>query len=419
MSSTPQTTNKNNSTTQSSKHLNNSHHNKFKYKRKWYYKDEWSIKCKNDKLFNNFILGNNIVPSIHINKSKSSFVVDSLDTNNNNNNTILVPEPSLPLLLLNYFIIYGYEEAAIRMCKELNLIQNNNDIKLFNDLFMIKERNKIKILILSGKITDAINLIDNSFGLNILYENNNNTSHDNDDLYFQLVLLNLIEMIRNNSFSNDISKLVQYARIHLSTKASQSKRHMTDLQSVISLLMLTAAARNNNNESIPLNINNLPNSLKMLYSIKLRNKLAHSINMKFLQVINVRVSNQKKFPNLVLSDNLPPSVNNHPQQKLNNTNGDDTPIEMDSNVSELSVTDHNRYWQETKKYLHLQFNLTTGTSNTSSGPYNNVDTMVWRDFPFEAKLVQLMKLWIYSENRLHRKGFGVPRVEDNLKSSSQ
>lgn len=453
MSSNSHTTDKNNNAAPS-KPLNISHQNKFKYKRKWYYRDEWAMKCKNDKLFNNYILGTT-VPLTNLNKSKS--VNDLCHKDNKNKetttttttNSIIIPEPSIPLLLLNYFIIYGYEEAAIRMCKELNLINNNNDIKQFNELFMIKERNKIKILIISGKITDAINLIDELFGLNILYddtinnnnmvdENNNNNYNysnsnsssssaaggggDNDDLYFQLILLNLIEMIRNNSYSNDIPKLVQYARTHLSTKASQSKKHMTDLQSVISLLMLTAASNNNNKEYVPLNINKLPSNLKMLYSIKLRNRLAHSINMKFLQIINIKVSNQNKFPNLILSGNLSLNstdpinkiahfqLHNHHDRhddQLSNTTVE-SPVKMDLNPDQLPVTDHNRYWQETKKYLNLQNNTRASNSDNNIG---------WENFPFEAKLVQLMKLWIYSENRLHRKGFGIPRVEDNLKSS--
>lgn len=447
MSSNSQTTDKN-SNAASSKPSNISHQKKFKYKRKWYYRDEWSMKCKNDKLLNNYILGTNI-PLINLNKSKSAIDLYNKDGKDKDITkdkvcNIIIPELSIPLLLLNYFVIYGYEEAAIRMCKELGLIKNNNDIKQFNELFMIKERNKIKILIISGKITEAINLIDQLFGLNILYDdiindnlidennNNDNNNNDDDDLYFQLILLNLIEMIRNNLYPNDIPKLVEYARTHLSTKASQSKKYMTDLQSVISLLMLTAASNNNNNnkENVSLNINKLPANLKMLYSIKLRNRLAHSINMKFLQIINVKVSNQNKFPNLILSGNLclnsidstnkithfqrhKQHFHSHHDDDLRNTTIE-IPVKADFNPTELPVTDHNRYWQETKKYLNLQNNIDEDTSGSNNGSDNNV---IRGNSPFEAKLVQLMKLWIYAENRLHRKGFGIPRVEDNLKSS--
>ncbi|KAG0659854.1 hypothetical protein C6P44_003458 [Monosporozyma unispora] len=379
---------------------NNNNRNKYKYKKKWFYKDEWIQKCEFDKYLNNPKLKNNYSEG----GGSNNKYLHSTDKS--------IHERSLPILLLNYFIIYGYEEASIRMAKELNIIQNNLDITHFNQLFMIKERNQIKNLILSGKITQAITHIDELFGLTILQD------HEDEDLYFKLTLLNLIEMIRNKSYGDDISKLIQYTRTHLAAKASQSRQYMSNLQSVISLLMLTAAS------TTPLDIKSLPTNLQNLYSIKLRNKLAHSINMKFLQVINIKVSNQTKFPNLILSGHdsiLSPNNNNnnnslkhilkHGKEQME---GEDNFIndKSPSVVSESynpTITDRNKYWQETKKYLNLNGN--ESINNTTND--DNLDNS-----PFEAKLVQLMKLWIYSENELHSKGYGIPRVEDNLTSSN-
>ncbi|CAL9735389.1 glucose-induced degradation protein 8 [Monosporozyma servazzii] len=345
-----------------------------KYKHKSFYKDEWLQRCKIDK----------------------SLINTCLDNNNNNH------EKALPILLLNYFVVYGYEEAAIKMAMELNIVSNNQQIVFFNNLYMIKQRNKIKNFILTGQINNAISLIDQLFGLNTLKNNH---------LYFNLILLNLIEMIRNNNNSYNISTVIQYTRKYLAPKASQSKQYMQDLQSVISLLMLTTASSSSSSNK-PLDIKSLPRNLQNLYSIKLRNKLAHSINMKLLQIINANVSNQHTFPNLILSQNdsiLSSSPNNN--TSLNNllknykqADNTTTPTNNHSNdQNENIITDHNKYWQETKKYLNLNSNNNNNNSQVAEG-----------NCPFEAKLVQIMKLWIYSENELHSKGYGIPRVEDNL-----
>lgn len=177
--------NNNNNNNPSSKYHKN------RYKRKWYRKEEWINKCNNDRSFNNYILGNIITD----NNNNYNVEYDPIDPTNDGDERITIPEPSIPLLLLNYFIIYGYEEAAIRMGKELNIIRNNSDIVQFNKLFMIKERNLIKSSILSGKINNAMTLIDNLFGLSILHNNNDDNPHTNDDeegddLYFKLSLLN-------------------------------------------------------------------------------------------------------------------------------------------------------------------------------------------------------------------------------------
>lgn len=350
-----------------------------KYKQKWFYKDEWAQNCKNDKSL------------------ITTYAMDNKQNNKQSNSH----ERALPTLLLNYFIVYGYEEAAIKMAKELHIIKSNKHSTQFNDLYMIKQRNNIKNMILRGNINSAISLIDDLFGLRVLQSN---------DLYFKLLLLNLIEMIRNNSY--DIVQVIQYTRTHLAPRASQSKSYMQDLQSVISLLMLTAAS---SSSSQKLDISKLPTNLQNLYSIKLRNKLAHSINMKLLQIINVSVSNQSVFPNLILSntDSFLYTSNNNIINNINNRNTPLTHIlknckntesQNNNNVSEcseLTITDQNKYWQETKKYLKLNTKVESSSS------------MEEETSPFEAKLVQLMKLWIYSENELHSKGYGIPRVEDN------
>lgn len=406
--------------------MTNTPAHKMKYKRRWFTKEEWEQLCNNERQF------------VYNHSHSFSPLTKQHQQQQNNNNKY--GEPSIPLLLLNYFIVYGYEEAAIRLAKELNIISNNNDILSFNKLFMINERKQIKILIQSGKIMDSITLIDNLFGLESLNSNNNNNNQSNqmnslnkqndnsytppeEDLLFKLMLLNLIEMIRsNNNTTNttndndDITKLIEYTRTHLAMKASHSIKYMNDLQSVISLLMLHSVAKKNNKS---LKLNQLPLNLQKLYSIKLRNNLAHLINMKLLQLININVSNQSRFPNLILSNNsnilgggnsldndyhnnsLKYILKNNPdQQKTKSRNESIEPKTYPS----TSITDHNKYWQETKKYLNKGKNNITTTESTK-----HTDNSI-----FEANLVQLMKLWIYSENQLHRKDFGIPRVEDNL-----
>lgn len=380
------------------------------YSKKTFTKDEWKLKLIKDK--------------------QSIPIITSIN------------ELSIPKLLLNYFIINAYEDSSCRMAKELGLIKNNKDLIEFNDLFKINERSKIIHSIKLGKISNAMDLINNHFGFDILQNNNNYTTesnldtknvkndkteqseneiNSNDDLHFKLLLLNLTEMIRNNknnknnNSNNDkiddkefIINLINYSKEKLAPKALNNKKHMKQLELIMTLLLLPQ----------DLSIK-LPENLNKLYSLSLRTKIANLINKKLLQSIYPQITNQSKFTNLIQStENI--NIMNYKLSNFNsiiktNLRSEDfqkdentrTDIDKSQVLSSSSTFDYaipktssTSYWNETKE------NILTNNDT----PQEKIDIS---DFQFESKLSQIIKLWVWSENQLHSNNIGVPRIQNN------
>ncbi|CCD26462.1 glucose-induced degradation complex subunit GID8 NDAI_0H02880 [Naumovozyma dairenensis CBS 421] len=300
------------------------------YKYKTFSKEEWNQLVSEQSSLNDFNISNSnkfYHLSSHPITSSSSI---SLLPNTSNSNTLVPPststsnsstnntgtysknrEISMSKLLLNYFISLAYEESSIRMAKELGFVKNNKDAIEFNQLYKITERHRIMKLIKLGQILKAINLITSVFGISILENSTEQQQegNDGDDLHFNLLLLNLIEMIRSNHQSkksaaaadddddanNDfILKLIQYSKENLAIKASTNKYHMEQLELVITLLLFP-----NDDESNEIFSKKLPRPLKNLYSLSLRSKIANLLNKKLLNCIHSNVSNQNKFPDLL------------------------------------------------------------------------------------------------------------------------
>ena len=114
------------------------------------------------------------------------------------------------------------------------------------------------------------------------------------DLHFKLLLLNLIEMIRNkNRTTNDaefIVNLVNYTKEKLAPRALNNTTHMKQLELIMTLLLIPPG----------MDIE-LPNNLKKLYSVSLRTKIATLVNQRLLKSIYPAVTAQTKFPNLLQS----------------------------------------------------------------------------------------------------------------------
>lgn len=263
-------------------------------------------------------------------------------------------EVAIPRLLLNFFIINGHEDAACRMAKELGYVRTNKDLLEFNGLFKIAQRAKVMHLLKLGQISAAMEVVNAEFGTGILQDtelgpattSSDNVVHTNSseagmgssgscnsdnhhatserkvsghsltgheaksmsqtgqdgasgtgggsDLHFKLLLLNLIEMIRNkNRTTNDtefILNLVNYTKEKLAPRALNNTTHMKQLELIMTLLL------------IPQGLDvELPSNLKKLYSVSLRTKIATLINQKLLKSIYPAVTAQTKFPSLLQS----------------------------------------------------------------------------------------------------------------------
>ncbi|AJS63309.1 BPK_HP2_G0039830.mRNA.1.CDS.1 [Saccharomyces cerevisiae] len=370
-------------------------------------------------------------------------------------------EPTLPRLLLNYFVSMAYEDSSIRMAKELGFIRNNKDIAVFNDLYKIKERFHIKHLIKLGRINEAMEEINSIFGLEVLEETFNATGSytgrtdrqqqqqqqqfDIDgDLHFKLLLLNLIEMIRSHHQQENITKdsndfilnLIQYSQNKLAIKASSSVKKMQELELAMTLLLFPLS------DSADSDSIKLPKSLQNLYSISLRSKIADLVNEKLLKFIHPRIqfeisNNNSKFPDLLNSDKkiITQNFTVYNNNLVNGSNGtkithisSDQPInekmssnevtaaansvwlnQRDGNVGtgSAATTFHNL---ENKNYWNQTSELLSSSNGKEKGlEFNNYYSS---EFPYEPRLTQIMKLWCWCENQLHHNQIGVPRVEN-------
>ncbi|CCF56810.1 hypothetical protein KAFR_0B05140 [Kazachstania africana CBS 2517] len=299
-----------------------------------------------------------------------------------------------------------------------------------------------------------------------------NQEYEEDDLHFKLLLLNLVEMIRtyrNEKKSNEnddefILNLINYSKEKLALKASTNKHHMEELELTITLLLFPI----NDNSNIK-----LPKNLKNLYSLSLRSKIANSVNKKLLEHIHPYITNQSKFPDFVggLTDsdynkasitNITKNISKYKPIIRTNTNKTKEIIaaSMEIKRQELSgnkeindiqnnsmdsqfgsISNSNNYWAQTKQTLFNNFNdinshydnslkdktlissdSSSSSSSSSSDTASNSKKKFVRNnnffnnisnYQYEARLIQLMKLWAWCENELHAHDIGVPRVEDD------
>lgn len=341
-------------------------------------------------------------------------------------------EPSIPHLLLNYFIVSAYEESSIRMAKELGIIKNNKEASKFNEIYRISERAYVKELIKKGLISKAINEINERFGIEVLEKLNSESesgdSSNNEDLHFRLLLLNLIEMIRKhhqdssnlseNKNNDFILELIEYSQEKLALKACSNKEYIKELELVMTLLLFPM--ENVNDDSG--NKIKLPKGLKDLYSLSLRSRIADLVNDKLLQCIHPQVLSQSvegNFPDFVGNNMFAKSSNSNdiltskPRDDIReNTVNDSLSCCRDELCGPLGSNSWNKSnWSDTSAMLREYDSKLL--SNAHSSTLDN-DQFLDRNeskIKYEAKLIHIMKLWAWCENQLHAYDIGVPRVE--------
>lgn len=311
---------------------------------------------------------------------------------------------------------------------------------------------------------DEINSI---FGLEVLEETFNATESDaggteneqqqqfdiDGDLHFKLLLLNLIEMIRNHheqksgsADSNDfILNLIQYSQNKLAIKASSSIKKMQELELAMTLLLFPLSDSVGSSSSSTSTSIKLPKSLQNLYSITLRAKIANLVNEKLLKFIHPKIqfeihNNNSKFPDLLNSDKkiVTQNFTVYNNNLISGSNGtkinyisSDQPISTKMTNAETTATsssvwlnhqdssrgtktsattfknlENKNYWNQASELLTAN---AASSAKTKDLQFNNYSSS---EFPYEPRLTQIMKLWSWCENQLHRNQIGVPRMEN-------
>ncbi|AET40462.1 glucose-induced degradation complex subunit GID8 Ecym_6061 [Eremothecium cymbalariae DBVPG len=335
-----------------------------------------------------------------------------------------IAEPSIPLLLLNYFVVMAYEESSVRMARELGFVKNNKDANEFNQIYKIRERAYIRELIKMGDILKAMEEINDKFGVETLeiidtgLSSPRSKSLQDEDLHFKLLLLSLIEMIRHHHQDPPKSEeesnmfildLIEYSQEKLATKASSNKEYMKELELVMTLLLFPMeSVKDDDGNRI-----RIPKSLKRLYSLSLRSRIAELVNRKLLQRIHPQISmagTQGKYPDL-LGSNIAEKNFAHFNDLLKSRVKED----ISSNFTKGSLSGikdapdgplNNNAW--------MKANWTsTGRMLQDHDAKNNAQEERLH-IEYEVKLVQVMKLWAWCENQLHSCDVGVPRVESAI-----
>ena len=119
-------------------------------------------------------------------------------------------------LVLNYLIIEGHKEAVEKFINETNT-------KVDFDYILLEKRQKIRNLIINGKIDSAVNEI-NDINIEILEKN--------PSLHFELQKQKLIEIIKQNK----IDESIYFAQNILFPITSNDPSLLSELEKIMSLL---------------------------------------------------------------------------------------------------------------------------------------------------------------------------------------
>ena len=351
-------------------------------------------------------------------------------------------------LILNYFIQEGYQEAAISFARETGIDLNDQSSKVessrgpdnfalvkqlgsigtvsdsqFSELIInhfqhdnqvsrmessvaasssasssssslqraqplssgystINQRKQIKLLILKGNITEAIAKISDYFPT-ILDTNNL--------LYFKLLRLNLIEMIRNHKLDSKItsekekvflSDILTFVRENMINKVINLSKLLKELEITMLLLCFKFDPNVKNIEEQK----DLPEELRNLFNLSLRNKCYGLVNKAIL--------------------NLNPSIlDSRP------SNGDDNNL----NLIEFDLSNFKNQPGSDNDELDLEdfegdFEFTApasgstgsnGTPNHKPADKDNEEELnKLHDLSLESKLEKIIKLWTITEGRL-------------------
>ncbi|KAI8632016.1 ran binding protein in the microtubule-organising centre [Xylariaceae sp. FL1651] len=169
---------------------------------------------------------------------------------------VKTPKSDINALILDYLTVAGYPNAAAKFSAEANLQPQQ-------PTSAIQQRLKIQTFIHRGEIENAIQEV-NEVDPSILDKNQ--------PLYFALLRLQLVELIRNcnNSPDRDITVALKFAQNKLGPRATARAEFLEDLEKTMSLLVFPQD-------------DSLDPSLSALLQPGLRRDVADQVNQAILE----------------------------------------------------------------------------------------------------------------------------------------
>ncbi|KKA28311.1 hypothetical protein TD95_003002, partial [Thielaviopsis punctulata] len=167
------------------------------------------------------------------------------------------PKSDINALILDYLTREGYVDAASKFCHEA-------DLPYQHSLEEVKTRRRIQQAIHSGNIQEAIKSL-NDIAPHIL--------DNNAEIYFSLLRLQLIEMIRDCSAKGEdpgcYLPAVNFAQQNLAGRAVENPELLESLEKAMSLIVFPRSE--------------LTHELSALLDPKLRQDVANSVNKAILE----------------------------------------------------------------------------------------------------------------------------------------
>lgn len=244
-------------------------------------------------------------------------------------------------LILDYLIFEGYESTSAKFANEIGIELESSKDRSFIGFNSIRFRKDIKQNILNGEIQMVINKLNLHFP---------DLLEKNQFLYFKLLLLNLIEMIKvpiNTENQTDrhefILNIIKFAQEKLTNKAIKNTKFMEELELAMTLLLYS------NNETKSLD--KLPTKLKELLKFKLRRDISELINKSII---------------MENSEHL-------------------VEFEQDRKVSDYDTRSDDEKYQD----INNDDDLT------------NNDTIIHDDL-IDSNLKKMIKFWIWGENKINQ-----------------
>lgn len=303
-------------------------------------------------------------------------------------------------IILNYFIQEGFQTAAVSLSEEADVAllpryagakstgsasptPPATAVKGFSS---IEKRKVIKYLILKGNVSEAIKAI-SLFFPTVLDANNL--------LFFKLLRLNLIEMIRNHKFSPEspemserefLDSILTFVRENLINKVTHSLELLKELEVTMSLLCFNFDPLKPSSQ-----LTELPEDLRRFFDLSLRIDSYRAINKAILDSESIEPSEARysgpSFAEIDLSQD--DSLVDEPRD-LENTQM----MELDA-VGDEDIT------SAIEAMIAFAPNPTTEPPlETTSQPTASEA----KKTPFRSQLEEIARLWIATELVLLQKG---------------
>lgn len=277
------------------------------------------------------------------------------------------------------FVLAIKRFAESKSPAELDHIESKAGSDMARGYSLIEKRKRIKYLILKGDITQAIHVISTHFPT-VLDSNNL--------LLFKLLRLNLIEMIREHKLEQDelvkkeadaerkfLDNILLFVREKLISKVTHSHELLKELEMTMSLLCFNFNPRKPTEE-----LNDLPEELRQLFDLSLRNECYRVVNRIILDLDSTD-SDIQAYKGLPYADFSPAMLLKLPPAPT--LEGQDVKMEDALEPPKLDMLD----WIEVD-------------SHPSDSPTDQKDDPVIEHSTLESKLERIAMLWIATEQRL-------------------